>query len=126
MVDRSIHNIRPPAQPLPYIVCLLIAVCQVRAVGAVLDSSDPRDQARVQMVAYYGAGMQIYLCYLGDTVTWSCGEYLCVAGDGMPWMTSGGSGVWKRGVSCAVATTPPFDAHAHRCNESGCCCFNGL
>ena len=27
---------------------------------------------------------------------------------------------------CTVATTPPFDAHAHRCNESGCCCFNGL
>ena len=77
---RQIHNIRPPAQPLPYIVCLLIAVCQVRAVGAVLDCSDPRDQARVQMVAYYGAGMQIYLCYLGDIVTWSCGEYLCVAG----------------------------------------------
>ena len=23
-----------------------------------------------------------------------------------------------------VATTPPFDAHAHRCNESGCCGFN--
>ena len=22
---------------------------------------------------------------------------------------------------CTVATTPPFDAHAHRCNESGCC-----
>ena len=21
---------------------------------------------------------------------------------------------------CTVATTPPFDAHAHRCNESGC------
>ena len=27
---------------------------------------------------------------------------------------------------CTAATTPPFDAHAHRCNESGCCCFNGL
>ena len=27
---------------------------------------------------------------------------------------------------CTVATTPPFDAHAHRCNESDCCCFNGL
>ena len=26
---------------------------------------------------------------------------------------------------CTVAITPPFDAHAHRCNESGCCCFNG-
>ena len=24
-----------------------------------------------------------------------------------------------------VAATPPFDAHAHRCNESGCRCFNG-
>ena len=22
---------------------------------------------------------------------------------------------------CTVATTPPFDAHAHRYNESGCC-----
>ena len=22
---------------------------------------------------------------------------------------------------CTVATMPPFDAHAHRCNESGCC-----
>ena len=20
-----------------------------------------------------------------------------------------------------VATTPPYDVHAHRCNESGCC-----
>ena len=29
---------------------------------------------------------------------------------------------------CRVATTAPFDVHihAHRCNESGCCCFNGL
>ena len=29
---------------------------------------------------------------------------------------------------CTVATMPPFDAHAHRCNGSGCCCFkfNGL
>ena len=27
---------------------------------------------------------------------------------------------------CTVATTPPFDAHVYRCNESGCCCFNGL
>ena len=25
---------------------------------------------------------------------------------------------------CRVATTPPFDAHAQRCNESGCCCSN--
>ena len=25
-----------------------------------------------------------------------------------------------------VAITPPFEAHAHRCNESGCCCFNSL
>ena len=25
-----------------------------------------------------------------------------------------------------VAITPTFDAHAHRCIESGCCCFNGL
>ena len=46
---------------------------------------------------------------------------------------SGGSRVWKGGGGgggfmrmCTVATTPPFDAHAHRCNESGCCCFNGL
>ena len=31
-----------------------------------------------------------------------------------------------KGGMCTVATTPPFDAHAHRCNESGCCCFNGL
>ena len=22
---------------------------------------------------------------------------------------------------CTVATTPPYDVHAHRCNESGCC-----
>ena len=30
----------------------------------------------------------------------------------------------KGGFMCmyTVATTPPFDAHAHRCNESGCCC----
>ena len=29
--------------------------------------------------------------------------------------------VWKGGFHmCRVATTPPFDAHAHRCNESGC------
>ena len=27
---------------------------------------------------------------------------------------------------CTVAATPPFDAHAQRCNESGCCCFNAL
>ena len=26
----------------------------------------------------------------------------------------------------AVATTPPFDAHVHRRNESGFCGFNGL
>ena len=26
---------------------------------------------------------------------------------------------------CTVATTPPFNAHVHRCNESGGCCFNG-
>ena len=23
---------------------------------------------------------------------------------------------------CTVATMPPFDAYAHRCNESDCCC----
>ena len=27
---------------------------------------------------------------------------------------------------CTVATTPPFDAHAHRCNESVCCCFKTI
>ena len=50
--------------------------------------------------------------------------------------------VWKLGVSGhseqAVAdpgfgmalvhssNPPPFDAHVHRCNESGCSCFNDL
>ena len=38
------------------------------------------------------------------------------------------SGFGKKGFMrmCTVATTPPFYAHAHRCNESGCCCFNSL
>ena len=31
-----------------------------------------------------------------------------------------------KGCLCTVATTPLFDAHAHRCNESSCCCFNSL
>ena len=36
-------------------------------------------------------------------------------------LASGGSRVWKGGFMrmCIVAITPPFDAHAHRYNESG-------
>ena len=35
----------------------------------------------------------------------------------------GGGGGMEFMRLCTAATTPPFDAHAHRCNESGCCCL---
>ena len=49
----------------------------------------------------------------------------CPAADSWkPASHSGGSRVWKGGFHvhnmCTVATTPPFDAHVHRCNESDC------